>query len=632
MADPRERNAAPRTKDAVPKERGKGKKILRQRPERVITEKFRRELNQRPQAEGEERPGEYADSQVEQQTGAAFRRVGDTADAGLRRGTDKARQVILEHRQGQSETVGGTEAPPTSANQPPPPGERMKQAAIKEKRKQTAQRESEILRAPDNAAGNTDAISTPLRNTAAHSTAPSTFSGSIREKSISTASIKEKLPSSVSAPKVKPHAAMLRERSAVQAVTGAPTRAATKAAAGKAVKDAAQVQGQRLLLEQTKKAAKATLEVTKKIGLAVARAVKALFSAVAALVGGGALFVSICIVILVAAVVASPFGILFADQQKEPGAVSPNAAIAQINEEYTQRLEEMQTDDYDGIVLHGAPPDWREVLAVFACKTAGADEGVDVATLDANRVERLRTVFWDMTTLRREVETIEYEDSTEYILHIYVTAKTAEEMRTIYYFTNYQNEAMDELLAEMDALGGLLGDLTITQEDAVALLASLPEDLSPERRAVIQNALSLVGKVNYFWGGKALTIGWDSRWGTTIQVTAAGSSSTGTYRPYGMDCSGFVDWVFYNATDGTYIIGHGGGASSQHDYCSAISWNDAQPGDLVFYPGDEHVGIVGGRDESGNLLIIHCASGANNVVITGASGFTSIGRPLYYSE
>ena len=140
------------------------------------------------------------------------------------------------------------------------------------------------------------------------------------------------------------------------------------------------------------------------------------------------------------------------------------------------------------------------------------------------------------------------------------------------------------------------------------------------------------GKVNYFWGGKSLVLGWDSRWGTTMQVTAPGSSSSGTYRPYGMDCSGYVDWVFYNATGGEYIIGHGGGASAQHTYCSAISWDEALPGDLVFYPEDSHVGIVGGRDESGNLLIIHCASGYNNVVITGIEGFTSIGRPVYFSD
>lgn len=93
-------------------------------------------------------------------------------------------------------------------------------------------------------------------------------------------------------------------------------------------------------------------------------------------------------------------------------------------------------------------------------------------------------------------------------------------------------------------------------------------------------------------------IGWDSRWGQLTKVWADGSSTTGTYLPYGLDCSGFIDWVFYNVTDGEYVIGHGSGAHMQHTYCTPISWNEAQPGDLVFYPGDEHVGIVGGRDES----------------------------------
>ena len=99
-----------------------------------------------------------------------------------------------------------------------------------------------------------------------------------------------------------------------------------------------------------------------------------------------------------------------------------------------------------------------------------------------------------------------------------------------------------------------------------------------------------------------------------------------------MDCSGFADWVFYNVSGGEYVIGHGGGAHAQHTYCTPISWEEALPGDLVFYPGDEHVGIVGGRDGAGDLLIVHCASSANNVVITGKSGFTSIGRPVYYRE
>lgn len=137
----------------------------------------------------------------------------------------------------------------------------------------------------------------------------------------------------------------------------------------------------------------------------------------------------------------------------------------------------------------------------------------------------------------------------------------------------------------------------------------------------------------YFWGGKSRVLGWDSRWGQLQLVWAEGSETTGTYRPYGLDCSGFVDWVFYNASGGEYLIGHGGGAYSQHTYCTDIPWSEAQPGDLVFYPEDEHVGIVGGWDESGNLLIIHCTSGSlNNVVITEASGFAILAEPLFYGK
>ena len=88
-----------------------------------------------------------------------------------------------------------------------------------------------------------------------------------------------------------------------------------------------------------------------------------------------------------------------------------------------------------------------------------------------------------------------------------------------------------------------------------------------------------------------------------------------------------MDWVFYNATNGVYYPGHGGGAATQHSDCENIPWSEAQPGDLVFYPDDSHVSIVGGTDADGNLLIIHCSGGANGVVITGAAGFTAVARP-----
>ena len=215
---------------------------------------------------------------------------------------------------------------------------------------------------------------------------------------------------------------------------------------------------------------------------------------------------------------------------------------------------------------------------------------------------------------------------------IFLTSVTADEMRTVYGFTDFQNEALDTLLSPAVNLAQLISSVTIDDAAALELLESLPADLSPERRAVVQQALSLVGKVNYFWGGKSLVLGWDSRWGQLTKVWAAGSPSTGTYRPYGLDCSGFVDWVFYNVSGGSYVIGQGGGVVSQHRNCSQTSWGDAKPGDLVFYPDDSHIGIVGKRDSEGRLWIIHCASGRNNVVITDSSGFMTVGTPNYYNE
>lgn len=386
----------------------------------------------------------------------------------------------------------------------------------------------------------------------------------------------------------------------------------------------------------SKKLGSVAVQAVKGIGKGVASAVSSILSA-----GGGAVvLVLILTVILVAAIVASPFGILFSNESREAGVVPLSAAVAQVNYEFNERLEALQTaDDYDSISVDGQAADWVEVLAVFAVKVAGSNDAdaADVATMDADRITRLKAVFWDMTTIAHRIEVIHHLGSgdddgwTERNLYITITAKTAEEMKTEYHFNRNQIAALDELLEQRALLLELLEDVYSVSGDTAALLRNLPEGLSPEREAVVRAACSLVGKVNYFWGGKSLVIGWDVRWGELRQVTAAGSSTTGTYRPYGLDCSGFVDWVFYNQSGGGYVIGHGGGATAQHSYCTDISWADAQPGDLVFYPDNSHVGIVGGRDANGELLIIHCASGYNNVVITGKEGFTSISRPRYYT-
>ena len=424
-------------------------------------------------------------------------------------------------------------------------------------------------------------------------------------------------------------------------------RASAKPASSQSSRQAAASERGRRLAMQRKRQERATTLIQRtgakildwlRRGAAVTTAgAKALTSFFLAAGGAVTAFVLFSGIVLVAALMASPFGILFANEPS-PDTIPLNAAVAEVSKEVCSTLTELQDGNYDSIDLTGALPGWREVIAVFAVRTAGAENGVDVATMDADRMSKLKSVFWNMTEITTEVEGIYHEGAddedgwTEYILHITVTPQTADAMRTAYRFTAYQNDALDELLSDRTALTSLAKSLTITNAGAISLLRALPKELSEERRAVVERALSLAGKVNYFWGGKSLVFGWDDRWGQLAKVTADGSSTTGTYRPYGLDCSGMVDWAFYNATNGSYVIGHGGGAAMQHSYCTPVRWEDAQIGDLAFYPDDEHVGIVAGWDKDGSIQIVHCASSYNNVVITGKEGFAAVGHPIYYTN
>ncbi len=456
--------------------------------------------------------------------------------------------------------------------------------------------------------------------------------------------IREK-PKSNAAPRERPRRGIsirTRDSEQISAPKVQPKTSVSKTATKRARKAATQDAQRKMLKKSNNRATRAAAAAAKKLAEAAAKAVKELISALASLGGGTALFIVFSIVIVAGAFLASPLGILFADEQESDDTVPLATAIAEIQGEYHTELERLQNGDFVSVQIVGQAPDWREVVAVFASKTAGAEDGIDVFTLDEERVELLRQVFWDMCGITTATQTVDVPDSdpdddvddshTGIALTITITAKTAEQMRLIYVFTKYQNDALDILLENLGSLNIPMGSLTISQEDAIALLENLPDDLDPARKAVVETAVQLVGRVSYFWGGKSLTLGWDDRWGVPTEVTASGSGSTGTIRPFGLDCSGFVDWSFYNATNGSYYPGRGGGAATQHSYCTNIAWSEAQPGDLVFYPDDSHVGIVGGKDADGNLLIVHCSGGANGVVITGSAGFTTVARPDCFSQ
>ena len=433
--------------------------------------------------------------------------------------------------------------------------------------------------------------------------------------------------------------AVLSAEQAVHSSTVHATAAGTHAAREAAMQMAKRQQ-------MTKVAETAVQKTTQAAGRALRSIIAAAQSLLAAIAAGGSTVVAMVLVIcLIGLLIVSPFGIFFSGEDSGTGYTMPEA-VSVLNGEFAARIEQIKAENpYDKLDMDNAGSaamisNWRDVLAVYAVRTTtDASSPDEVATLTEEKLDILRQIFWDMNEISCWLETIsggEDEEDTV-ILHIRVAVKDHLQMAEAYHFTTEQKKLLEELMQPeyeelFMRLTGSYQDIALSDKEVAEIMKKLPADLSEERKQVVLTAYQLLGKVHYFWGGKSLVIGWDSRWGMPMKVTAEGSSTTGTVRPFGLDCSGMVDWVFYNQSGGQYVIGHGGGATAQHSYCTPIAWSDAQPGDLVFYPGDSHVGIVCGFDSGGNIMTIHCASGANNVVVTGKIGFTSIGRPEYFAD
>jgi len=269
---------------------------------------------------------------------------------------------------------------------------------------------------------------------------------------------------------------------------------------------------------------------------------------------------------------------------------------------------------------------------VFATKTAGVEDDTaeDVVVFDAAKAEKLKEVFRNANTVSYTTSSYtDAEGNSKTKLTITVTGKTKDELISMYSLTTKQQEAVETLLEHGDILTSSSHSLAITDANVNAVVDGLPDSLPQKRKDVVKNAASLVGKVNYFWGGKSSAIGWDSAWGTMRKVTAAGSPSSGSIRAFGLDCSGFVTWAFNNSGMG-YAVGHG--TIGQKGASTLVSASTVQAGDLAFVSDYSHVGIVVGQDTSGNILVIHCSSGSNNVVLATASsvGFNIFRRPNCY--
>ena len=387
--------------------------------------------------------------------------------------------------------------------------------------------------------------------------------------------------------------------------------------------------------QAAKTAGRAAVRLTVKTAQAIAAAAKTVVSAIAAFGGWAVLLVVLIVIIIIAAIAASPFGIFISEEVNETGSIPLSQIISEYNIELTQEVEDIELSvEHTEAEIIDNRTDNNIVIAVFAAKTAGAEDDTaeDVVVFNEAKAEKLKDYFRTANSVEYSITETSISDgettTVETYLTITITGKTKEELMDEYELTDKQREAVETLLEHGDVITSSSHSLAITDADVQSIIEGLPDSLPQERKDVVKNAGSLVGKVNYFWGAKSSAIGWDPAWGTMRMVTAEGSPSSGTLRAYGLDCSGFVSWVFLNS--GMSSVGDG--TIGQRNRSRLVSESAVQAGDLAFLPSYSHVGIVVGKDTDGNILVIHCSSSANNVVVSTAQsvGFTVFRRPNCY--
>lgn len=149
----------------------------------------------------------------------------------------------------------------------------------------------------------------------------------------------------------------------------------------------------------------------------------------------------------------------------------------------------------------------------------------------------------------------------------------------------------------------------LTEAEIDAYMNQLPGGISQTRKDLIHFALSSVGKVPYYWGGKPSSPHYS---GNSFGIMTAPDYKGRILK--GLDCSGWINWVYwsvtgkrlpYESTSGLAISG------------TRIKRSDLQPGDIIVRTGsDAHVIMFLGWTADGKIRCIHESSaGVNNVTV-----------------
>ena len=249
---------------------------------------------------------------------------------------------------------------------------------------------------------------------------------------------------------VKKQKIKMAPKAKIKDATPAAKALPSKASAAAPKQAATVIRKGQLLRDTAIKTAKVAKEAGRKVLRAIAAAAEKLVAAIGA--GGAAAVAVVVVILLVGMLFASPLGILFAGEDTGTQIRIPDA-VATLNGEFTDAIYRMMEEHpYDELDMQEGMEaamlqNWRNVLAVYAVKVSTDEEhGLDVMTMDEEKLQLLREIFFDANKLEYELTTRTVDGEQITTLHISAQIKDAMQMADEYSFTAQQREMLEELL------------------------------------------------------------------------------------------------------------------------------------------------------------------------------------------
>ena len=214
------------------------------------------------------------------------------------------------------------------------------------------------------------------------------------------------------------------------------------------------VKSVKMTYQGIKVAVKATVSAIK----GIIAGTKALISFL--LAGGWIALIIIIVICLIGVLLNSHFGIFFSGEKTSENSITMQDVIAECNNEFYDKLQTIQDEnEHEEYVLEGKLASWKDMLVIYTVKVSKGINENDVITIDDNKKQIMKDIFWDMNSLSSEVKTetiIEQGVNTDElpteiekeVLHIIITSKNTEQMKEEYSFNELQLEQYNELLSD----------------------------------------------------------------------------------------------------------------------------------------------------------------------------------------